>query len=192
MTEFSFHNSGGIHSGHLEQLAFACPNLQRLDLQGCSSCLSSLQGLRMIAQCCNNLCGLNLKSISVESHTELWEILSSMLLTHLCVSMCAFYIFDGIEYEQNLSELLKRLSCLKALQLQACDDHCVSSACTDRKIKWSLLSNFHALKYCRLFTDDSNAVVDVSAACRDIVCLYCTSRMSFNLVPVKLYTTVVH
>ena len=38
VTEFSFHNSGGIYSGHLEQLAFACPNLQHLDLQGCSSC----------------------------------------------------------------------------------------------------------------------------------------------------------
>ena len=71
VTEFRF---GNVDPDHFEQLAFACPNLQCLDLGGCTDCLRSLQGLHMIAQCCKSLCGLNLKSIptkNVESHIKL-------------------------------------------------------------------------------------------------------------------------
>ena len=49
-----------LHSGHLEKLAIDCPNLQRLNIQQCSRCLKSLNGLQAIASHCNNLQGLNL------------------------------------------------------------------------------------------------------------------------------------
>ena len=38
-------------------------------------------------------------------------------------------------------------------------------------IKWSLLSNFPALKYCRLTSNDPNAIQSITLACKELVCL---------------------
>jgi len=48
LTEFSV-SSCDVHSNQLEQLAVACPNLQRLNLEHNKRCLKGLQGLRTIA-----------------------------------------------------------------------------------------------------------------------------------------------
>ncbi|XP_065893308.1 uncharacterized protein [Dysidea avara] len=64
-THFDFSDGLSLHSGHLEQLAIACPNLQRLNLQDCHLCLKSLQGLQAIASHCHSLQGLNLLGICV-------------------------------------------------------------------------------------------------------------------------------
>jgi len=56
-THFDFSYCSTLHSGHLEQLATTCPNLQKLDLRYCDNCL---QGLQAIAGHCHNLQGLNL------------------------------------------------------------------------------------------------------------------------------------
>ena len=83
--EFDF-SYKSLQSDHLEQLAVMCPNLQRLDLSHNTECLKNLQRLHTIAKCCHNLHGLNLFGIQVtkvENHMQLWEILSSMKLTHL-------------------------------------------------------------------------------------------------------------
>ena len=80
-----------VYSDQLEQLAIACPNLQRLNLLQSRHCLKSLQGLRTIASSCRSLQGLNLMAISVkdvENEIKLWEILSNMKLTHLGVDLC--------------------------------------------------------------------------------------------------------
>ena len=52
-----------LHSGHLEQLAIACPNLQRLNLNNSSFFLESLQGLQAIASHCHHLQGLDIGNI---------------------------------------------------------------------------------------------------------------------------------
>ena len=62
VTHFDISN---CHSGHLEQLAIACPNLHRLDLGMRDLSLKSLQGLQAIASHCHNLQGLNLFGICV-------------------------------------------------------------------------------------------------------------------------------
>ena len=62
VTHFDISN---CHSGHLEQLAIACPNLQRLNLKRCALSLKTLQGLQAIASHCHNLQGLNLLDICV-------------------------------------------------------------------------------------------------------------------------------
>jgi len=49
VTEFNFSSSQYVCPGHLEQLAIACPNLQRLNLIGNQECLSNLRGLQTIA-----------------------------------------------------------------------------------------------------------------------------------------------
>ena len=48
-------SANNIYPGHLEQLAIACPNLQRLDLMNVERCLQSLQGLHAIVDLCQNL-----------------------------------------------------------------------------------------------------------------------------------------
>ena len=92
VTHFDLVQCSSFCSGHLEQLAIACPNLQRLNLQDCYFCFDSLQGLQAIASHCHNLQGLNLLGIlcvsKVEDQTRLWEILSNMKLTHLEVEYC--------------------------------------------------------------------------------------------------------
>jgi len=174
VTEFSFNMADSVHSGHLEQLALACPNLQRLDLKGCSDCLKSLRGLRMIAHCCKQLCGLNLKSIpirEVENCLELWEILGSTRLTHLYMEVCTFYPSDNAGTDKKLDRLFKQFSCLQALQLYSDDGMCLN--CNKSKVDWSLLSNFPSLRYCRLHSNDRSAVESIANACNELVCLYC-------------------
>jgi len=91
VTYFDFTNCWSLYSGHLEQLAIACPNLHKLNLQGCCHCLESRQGLKAIASHCHNLQGLNLDNKACAKVITLWEILSKMKLTHLAVNSSFFY-----------------------------------------------------------------------------------------------------
>jgi len=52
-----------LYSGHLEQLAIACPNLQRLSVRKNDRYLECLKGLQCIASKCHNLRGLYLLGI---------------------------------------------------------------------------------------------------------------------------------
>ena len=56
-----------IYSSHLEQLAIACPNLQRLNLKENVKSLQCLEGLCAIIHTCRYLQGLNLAGISMAS-----------------------------------------------------------------------------------------------------------------------------
>ena len=113
ITNFDASRCKSVHPDHLEQLAAACPNLSRLNLSSKYDCLENLQGLHMIASCCHFLQGLNLQGIGVskvENCMQLWEILSSMKLTHLAVETCVLNPFtDGALLQQlaRLSEFLK-------------------------------------------------------------------------------------
>jgi len=59
-THFDLSFCYSLFPGHLEQIAIACPNLQRLNLRDCNCCLESVKGLKAIASHCRNLTGLNL------------------------------------------------------------------------------------------------------------------------------------
>ena len=104
-----------IHHDHLEQLAFACPNLQRLNIAGNKNCLKDLQGLHAIVQTCKNLEGLNLGGISVslvESCLCLWELLSRVKkLTHLVVNLCVLKPYD--------MSMLEHCCSLQALEIHS-------------------------------------------------------------------------
>jgi len=98
VTHFNSSNCSSLYSGHLEQLAITCPNIQGLNLQNCGDCLESLQGLQAVASQCHNLQGLNLLDIhrthnmlivKIENHLLLWEILSSIMLIYLALEFCA-------------------------------------------------------------------------------------------------------
>ena len=143
LTEFNI-SSCDLHSNQLEQLAIACPNLQRLNLQQGGHCLKNLQGLHTIARSCHNLQGLNLVGISaedVENHTQLWEILSSMKLTHLAVEVCM--LLPSVK--ENKATLVSSFE--KCISLQALESlvHCERCVTTLLNNGLSILSHFPEL-----------------------------------------------
>lgn len=194
VTEFDcpYYNksANSILSGHLEQLAVACPNLQRLSLRGNSDCLLNLKGLRTIGQCCHNLCGLNLMLIStaeVENQLKLWEIISDMKLTHLHLEASLFQPISN-SYEERLCSLFYKCSNLQALQFDNCYTYDLCQENSNYKIKWSLLAHFPALKYCRIEDAiESTVLQEVISSCKELVCLSCTSAR-ISLSPVYHFT----
>jgi len=169
--DFGDVKSESLHSGQLEQLAFACPNLQRLNLMNKQECFSSLQGLQMIAQCCTKLVGLNLKLIlvtQVDNQVKFWEILSDMKLTHLVVEGCVIQPWIG--NKEKLASLFKKFYSLRGLQIEAT---LFCKECTVYRRQWSLLAHFPVLKYCRLDgVHNSSAVQEILTSCKQLTCLH--------------------
>ena len=135
-----------IYPGHLEQLATACPNIERLNLRGVQNCLQSLQGLHAIIDTCKNLQGLNFVGIpasSVESYLLLWELLSSIKrLTHLTIDSCMLIQSSDNGDKEKLIAMLTNCGSLKALEIMECQSvHSVNDL---------LFSHFPSLVYVRL------------------------------------------
>ena len=176
VTELNFAYSSTVHSGHLEQLSIACPNLERLNLDSNYSALSSLQGLRMIASHCHNLHGLNLRLISlpeIESHIGLWQLLSGIRLTHLFIDVCVF--FGKPDERQQVIPLFQKCTSLQALEFDSFYSDHFCKVCPHCEVKWSLLSNFSALKYCRLVGNHPDVVQDIVNGCKQLAVLACDS-----------------
>ena len=136
-----------FYSGHLEQLAIACPNLQQLSLFDNVNCLKSLQGLRAVASFCKNLAGLNIIGISasqVESCVQLWEILVDLQLSYLAIGLCCLLCFENDETKQIVTNLHQK--CLKMKALESYLDH-DCTYCTESK-QLLELSNFPSLIHC--------------------------------------------
>ena len=135
-----------IYPSHLEQLAIACPNIERLNLRGAQNCFQSLQGLRAIIDTCQNLQGLNLVGIpvsSVESYLLLWELLSSIKrLTHLAVDFCMLIQNSDSADKQKLIAMLTNCGSLKALEIVKCQ--------SVHRLNDLLFSHFPSLVYVRL------------------------------------------
>ena len=134
-----------LYSGHLEQLAIACPNLQQLNLMENVNCLKSLQGIRTIATFCKNLVGLNITGISikqVESSVQLWEILVDLHLTYLAIELCCLLCFKDDESKQIITNLHR-----KCLRMKALESYCGCSDCTVNE-QLLQLSNFPSLINC--------------------------------------------
>ena len=181
VTEIDFGKSD-LHSGDLEMLAMACPKLKRLNLEGNSECLKSLQGLSTITQCCSDLCGLNLNKISVtevESPIKFWRMLSNIVkLTHLVVEICVFKPCSEAS-DAYFINLFQKCTRLQALELGECySGPC--SACRECKEEWSLLSYFPALQYCRLTGNHSTIVQDIISCCRELTCFMCATRLRLS------------
>ena len=142
-----------LHSGHLEQLAMACPNLYHLNLQGNHLCLERLQGLQAILAC-KNLQGLNLSDISrveVECCVQLWKIFVDMRLTYLAIELCALIPWeDDSQTKEGIIGSYQKCLSLKALEVRR------SLYCSKCAIHYpqrnyynlSVLSNFPSLVHC--------------------------------------------
>jgi len=157
VVEFDLSYCQFLTSDHLEQLATVCLSLQRLQLFRSVNCLKKLQGLRTIASCCHSLQGLGLVGISVtkvENHIQLWEILSSLKLTHLAIGLCNMLPFEGGDaYKNNLIKLYQKCLSLQALHFESClcgyGGNCASCTYFNYN-QLFLLSYFPSLAYCLL------------------------------------------
>jgi len=178
VTEFNFAYSETLQSGNLEQVAVACPNLQRLNLESNYDCLRPLRGLRMIANCCHDLRGLSIKCISVldiESQLGLWEIVSSMSLTDLVADVC---ILHSNSDDAQLIGFFQKCSTLQALQFESFYDEEVCSVCIHAEVEWSSLSHFSSLKYCNMPGHHPSIVQDVISGCKELEVFRCEPIVS--------------
>ena len=166
-----------IYPGHLEQLAIACPNLERLNLRSAQNCLQSLQGLHAIVDTCQNLQGLNLVGIpvsSVESYLLLWELLSSIKkLTHLAIDLCMLIQSSNCDSadKEKLIGMLGKCGSLKALEIIQkfnCEE-CINV----RSVNNLLFSHFPSLVYVRLSqVRCTTAFKDIITNCHRLKYLY--------------------
>jgi len=145
VTHFDASQCEVLHSGHLEQLAMACPNLQHLNIKGNLHCLEVLKGLCAVAVCCQNMQGLNLARIeAVESHVELWKILVDMKLAYLAIEICVLIPWkDDGQADTEIICLFQECVTLKALEVHD-NKHCS----TNRKESLSTLSKLPSLVHC--------------------------------------------
>ena len=171
-----------LHSGHLEQLAMACPNLLELNLEKNVNCLKRLQGLRTIATCCQYLRGLNLLFISandLESCIQLWEILVELKLTYLAIDSCALLPHEiDDQTMKTIVSLYQECSDLKALEFDYCDDCKHAGDHGDCQ----LLSNFPSLVHlsANTFTHPT-AMRDIVSSCTQLRFFIYSSSISFDL-----------
>ena len=153
LTHFDVAQCDTFYTGHLEQLAVACPNLQHLNLLDNVNCLKCLQGLRAIATCCQKLEGLNIVGISVkevECCVKLWEILVDLQLTYLAIELCCLQCFVGNDQTKHTIIIGLYQKCLKMKALESyCENYCTNCIENDQPLQ---LSNFPSLIHC--ITDD--------------------------------------
>jgi len=186
ITEANFSEFETVKYWHLERLAVACPNLQRLNLQNNFECLKNLKGLEKIASHCCDLRGLSFQYIPhhlVEDHLQFWKILSSMKLTHLFIDVCVFYplTVNDPSYDKQLCGFFQKCACLQALQLWSYDCYGICDRCVDCAVKWSMLSCFPALKYCRMVGNHPYIVQDIVNNCEALKILQCNSKVSLSI-----------
>jgi len=179
-------SNAGVLPHHLEQLAIACPNLQRLNLMENIYCLKNFNGLQSIVRTCVNLQGLNLAGISmllIESpHLHLWELLSSSIkLTHLAINLCVLNpsgSFDG--YRKDFINKFKSCHSLQALEIHCCD----RIYCCRQENKDYLFSYFPSLTYCRIIDFPYYpGLVHAINNCHQLKCLYEKSEIGVFFCP---------
>jgi len=166
-------------------LLVACPQLQRLNLRNNRSL--RLEDLQVIATCCCNLQGLNLGGIPIPDNkfcVKVWEILSTMKLTHLAMDNSFFEsdsnqcITDGMD-EKQLATLFKQFTTLQALELYS------TYSILTRSI-YNLLAHFPSLEYCRLNDSQlSTSAQDILATCKKLKYFYCCCSVQLSQLSVQ-------
>ena len=167
----------------VKQILLACPQLQRLSLKNHTLRLDDLQ---MIATCCCNLQGLNLAQVpipDVQFCVRVWEILSSMKLTHLSVDrlLCGSKLKIDEPLAKQLIALFKQCTKLQALEL--CGDLNYANLSAEISCgSYKLLSHFPSLEYCRLTkTQQSNCTLGIITTCEKLKYFYCSCSVQLSL-----------
>ena len=187
-----------VSSNHLEQLAVACPNLQRLNLKDNINCLEDVQGLHAIVSICQNLEGLNLAGISVssvESSLLIWELLSSLKkLTHLAINLCVLKPCDLDDGSKcKLINMLATCHGLQDLEIHCHFNRLMSQfgQFTKRYEKCCsigssnadfLFSHFLSLTHCRMYDFQYSGLRYAIANCRKLKYLYEKNAYEADLI----------
>ena len=179
VTDFDIGGSNYCYPGHLEQIAIACPNLQRLNLSGNQHCLENMDGVQKLVQCCQDLRGLNLLDIpfdNVHYSVRMFEVLSGLRLTHLAVEMCvlkpSYHLMRGNGNEMYLLYVFNKFSSLQAIEY-----HQNVKACTAceflMECEFVFLPEFTSLKYCNVSEEDPYTLMNILTRCEEVTCLRC-------------------
>jgi len=175
---------GDMLSGHLEQLAISCPNIQQLNLQHNQDCLKSLQGLQAVATCCDNLQGLNILGVTlVENQVQLWQILSEIKLTHLAVDLCIVEPVGNTD-RNKLIELYKKFVSLKALEFCSSSTSYYCVECDSNRDKGWLVTSFPFLEFCLIYDIHFLVVQDIIESCTELKYFNCSGICGDMLLPV--------
>ena len=168
----------GLLSSHLQQLSIACRNLERLNLDGNTGCLESLQGLRNIVDHCHNLQGINLKDVHVtqiENCMELWQVLSEIkMLNYLRMEMCTMKPFMEIDVcsQHSFVQLALKFVHLEQLELMDNDNRrapCLHFSNESHQNYPVFLSYLPSLVCCFAKTRTvTSAVVDIITKCKHL------------------------
>ena len=180
VTHFDVGQCESFLPSHLEEVAFACPNLQQLVLARCTKCFKSLHGMRAIAKHCHNLKGLSILSISVtevENQVELWEILSSLKLTHLITDYCLVSPCAAVadKDKDKMISLYQKCSCLVAIE-SSTSIHCKGCrVLVDKDLL--VLHEFPSLRYLKLFNYYFKSVQGIITDCKEVKCFVINSTI---------------
>jgi len=154
VTQFDASECKSLHSGHLEQLAMACPKLQHLDLKDNVQCLERLHGLHELLNC-SNLRALSLLGISkVENFVHLWKILVDMKLFYLAIEVSV--LIPWVDDEQVDLDIIR--SYRECLNLKAMEIYNGDNYHSHIRRNLSALSNFPSLVYCKVVNRFSSPV----------------------------------
>ena len=168
ITHFDAHGCD-LHSGHLEQLAMACPNLLELNLWGNVECLKRLQGLRMITSWCQNLRGINLSFITVkdvENQVQLLSILAELKLIYLAIELCALLPSEVDEQTMGtVIGLYQKCLYLKALQFGS---YCKQCTNIGKQGELLLLSNFTSLIHLSVKHRHPTVMKEIFGGCKQL------------------------
>jgi len=188
LTDLDFEYCRGLKSEHLQQLATACPKLQRLNLQSTTECLVNLEGLLRIAKHCDDLRGLNLLNISIcatENYSKLWKILSGMKkLTYLAVEMCVFGICDPSIDFKHYCNLFQKFLSLQGLEFQKSRLSCNTCRVSGSRLKllWLFVSQFPSLRHCNLYVIyGPDSAQDIIIGCKELTHLSCRCSSELSL-----------
>ena len=169
-----------LYSGHLEQIAIACPNLIWLNLCDNSKCLQNLQGLDLISRSCQKLQALNLLFVQlrdIECQIKLWDILSSMKLTQLAMELCTLKPL----VEHDTDKLIHRFrNCSSLLALEINGGFCLECGDFDDERPF-LFAHFPSLKYCRLTSDQPQSAQEIITTCQGLKIFKCSNMDYFAL-----------
>ena len=174
LTELDLSNS----NLDFKQIIDACPQLQRLNLQ--NNTTLRLEDLQMIATCCCNLQGLNLMETLItdfDFFVKVWEILSSMKLTHLSMDASLYFgRLDDVQ-EKQLAPFFKQCTKLQALELFATTRIPINC-------NFEMLFHFPSLEHLKLIDRQNSysiCIQEVLTACNALRYFYCSTNEPLQL-----------
>ena len=89
--------------------------------------------------------------------------------------MYVFSIHCNPSYDKQLCGYFQKCTCLQALQLESFCDDGICEMWAGSAVKWSMLSCFLELMYCRMAGNHSDVIQSVTTNCKRLTIFQCSS-----------------